>query len=67
MESPTTLLELTLSDPERSNSKSHLSCFISRKGAVLEHALLNTNRESYMASPTARLEMLDMSLRDVER
>ncbi len=48
-------LDLTLSNIERSKSKSlRLQSFISRKGAQLGHMLLlNTNGKPYMGSPIA--------------
>ena len=52
MESPTEPLDLTLSDIERSNSRSlRFHSLISRNGATLDPMLLLTiNRKPYMVS-----------------
>ncbi len=51
MGSPMTLSYLTLSDLERSNSRSLRFCLVSRKRAELGHRfLLNINRKPYMGS-----------------
>ena len=53
MESPMTLSHLTLSDLERSKSRSlRFQSLISCKGAEIGHKLLlNINRKAYMGSP----------------
>ncbi len=54
MASPMTRWHLTLSDLERSKSRSlRLQSLISRKGAKLGPMLLLTNRKPYMGSPMA--------------
>ncbi len=53
MGSPTAPLDLTLSDPERSKSRSlRFQSLVSRKGAQLDPTvtILNINRKPYMAS-----------------
>ncbi len=54
-----TLSHLTLSDLERSNSRSlTFQCLISCKGAELVHLLLlNLNRKAYMESPITASNM----------
>ncbi len=66
MESPTAPLNLTLSDLERSNSRSpRFWRLISRKGAQLSPMLLlHINRKPYMGSPMA---LLHLTLSDLER
>ncbi len=60
-----TLTRLTLSDLERSISRSlGLQRVVSRKAAELGHVLLlNTNRRSYMVSP---IPSSQLSLSDLE-
>ena len=62
--SPVAQSHLTLSDLERSKSRSlGFQSFISRTGGHLSHMLqLNINRKLYMGSPTA---LLDFTLSDL--
>ncbi len=66
MESPMTLSHLTLSDFERSLSRSlKFRKLISRKGAGLGYMLLlNINRKPYMGSPVT---ISYLTLSDLER
>ncbi len=66
MVSPMTLSHLTLSDLERSISRSlRFKTLISRKGPELGHMLLlNINRKPYMGSPVT---LSHLTLGDLER
>ena len=61
MRSPNAPLHLTLSDPERSNSRSlRFQSVISRKGAKL-----TINRKTYMASPMTPSLLISVTLKSV--
>ena len=66
MENPLTPSHLTLSDIERSKSRSlRFQSLISCKGAELGHRLLlNINRKAYMGSP---MTLSHFTLSDIER